>query len=55
MSETTWIIIASIFAICIAYGWAFRIGYERGCRDTALDEAVKKAEEKAREKFNDKA
>lgn len=51
MSDTTWIIIAGVFAICIAYGWAFRIGYERGYKDAVLDECMKSAEQKARDKF----
>lgn len=52
MSDTVWIIIAGVISIGIAYGWAFQIGYKRGCRDTVLEEAVKKAEEKAKWKVH---
>lgn len=51
MSDTVWIIIAGVISIAIAYGWAFQIGYKRGCRDTAMKEILDKAEEKARKKF----
>lgn len=51
MSDTVWIVIAGIISICIAYGWAFQIGYKRGCRDEALTQAVKRAEDKVKEKM----
>lgn len=51
MSDLTWIIIAGIVCICIAYGFGGQLGYHRGYRDACLDQAVKDAEEKARKKY----
>lgn len=51
MSDTVWIVIAGVISISIAYGWAYQIGYKRGCQDTAVKEILENAEEKAREKY----
>lgn len=55
MSDYVWLTIAAVISICIAYCWAFRVGYKRGCRDEALTQAMKRAEDMVKEKMrNDK-
>lgn len=51
MTDLTWIIIAGIVCICIAYGLGGQLGYHRGYRDACLDKIVEEAEEKARKKY----
>lgn len=51
MSDLAWTIIAGMICIAIAYGWAFQIGYKRGCRDEALTQAMKRAEDEVKEKM----
>lgn len=51
MSDYIWLCTAAIISICIAYMWAFQLGYKRGCQDTAMEDILKKAEDKAKEKI----
>ena len=51
MSDLTWIIIAGIVCICIAYGLGGQLGYRRGYRDAVLEQCIKEAEAKAKMKM----